>query len=336
MLLLSLSPMMNVVMWGHEKICVDFQINEKTDLCFSTHHSLECKSALIGMISPELCDFGICKFDKWLLYIGLARIFDLTLNLAALMIAGLDYGRYLYIRQLQVLRDVGNNRFFSTLGYTKLGLNIVSIVICIVMAYLTSQFGPVAAELVDMGCLRHMKFTAFMGKNTTGFIYVQIPPLLIIILQDLAYRCWKAYGGQRYMRIPTSIEPARSFSHTTGLPTSIEPAATFIRRRVDIHFLQLFVYVMFAFWALIASGSHLRYWGKNIQSARDLAEGATTQGVGDGEDWCFYCPGEKKPIDQLGAHVVVQYIGWFLVILNSVVLSSLLVLWLWIMVCCCC
>ena len=328
-MMLLVSSMMNVAMWSHEEVCVDFQENNK-DLSFCyrypvlvvRNHSLECKSALIGMISPELCDSGICKFDEWLLYIGLAKLFDLALNLAALMIAGLDYGRYIYTSKLQLLRDDRNKKVYSTLRFIKLGSIIVGAVLCTVIPYLISQFDPVAKELVDMGCLRHASSTARgMGDGITFSIYAQMATPLAIVIQDLVYTYWKATRGQRYVRVPTSIEPAPSFNRGSGLPTSIEPAPTFMSLRVRIEFNQLFLYLLFVFWGLFASGLQWSDWGDSIQSARDLAESATTKDVGD---WCFYCPGEK-PIDQLESHAAVKSIGWFLVILNSMALLSTLV-----------
>jgi hypothetical protein len=263
----------------------------------------------------------------------LAKLFDLALNLAALMIAGLDYGRYIYTSELQLLRDHRNKKIYSTLRFIKLGSIIVGAVLCMVIPYLISQFDPVAKELVDMGCLRHVSSTARgMGGGITVCIYAQMATPLAIVIQDLTYAYWKANRGQRYVRVPSSIGPAPSFNRSSGLPTSIEPALTFIRRRVPIEFGQLFLYLLFVFWGLFSSGLQLSAWGDSIQSARDLAESATTKDVGD---WCFYCPGEK-PIDQLGAHVAVQYIAWFLVILTSIVLSSILAVALRIMVCCCC
>ena len=320
--------MMNVVMWSHENICVDFQQNNKdSSFCFRypsrvpRDHSLECKSALIGMISPELCDSGICKFGEWLLYIGLAKVFDLALNLAAMLIAGLEYGRYIYGSELQLLQTDGS-KFYRTLRFIKLGLIITGAVICIVIPYFGGKFEPVANELVDMGCLRHVSSTARgIGSGMTLCFYIQMLSPLAQVTQDLMYNYYVARRGQRYMRLPTSTEPARGFNRGSGLPTSIEPAYAFITRRVHYHFCQMFLYLLLTFWGLLLSAMELSHWGYDIQSARDLAESTTIQGVGD---WCFYCPGDE-PIVQLGAHVAVKYIAWSLVILNAMASLSILV-----------
>ena len=327
--------MMNVAMWSHEEICVHFQENNNvSSFCkrppLIRNHSLECKSALIGMISPELCESGICMFGEWVLYIRLAKLFDLALNLAALVIAGLEYGRYIYGSYLPLLRTGGRpdgNKFYRTLRFTKLGLIILGAVICNFIPYFCGQFNPVAKELVDMGCLRWSP-VIFLGNDMTMFVtFLQMLSPLTQVIQDLAYRCYVAKRGQRYMRLPTSIEPAPSLNRWTGLPTSIEPGHIFMRRRALDHTIQLFTYLLATSWGLAFSAVGLYLWEDSIELVRNLTESTTTQGVGN---WCFYCPGDK-PIVQLGAHVAVQYMAWFLVILTSM---TSLGMFIWICVGC--
>ena len=321
--MLLVSSMMNNAVWGHEEICADFQENNKyVSHCFRYpmkhlphNYSLECKSAFIGMFSPESCESGICKFKEWLLYIGLAKLFDLTLNLAALLLAALDYGRYVYGSQLPLL-EADTNSFYRTIGNTKLGLIITSAAICMVIPlYFCSQFDPVAWELLYKGCLTHVSSKAFaIGRDIAVCNYFQIACPLMLAIQDLAYRHYKATQGQRYMR----------------LPTQIEPSASFIIRRSQAHIMQLMVYIsILMLWGFIWSVVGLLAWGDSINDVRSLDESATTQDVGD---WCFYCPGEK-PRAQLGAHVAVQYIAWFLVILTAMAVPSIIVATCWIARC---
>ena len=321
--MLLVSSMMNIAVWGHEEICADFQENNKhLSHCFRYpahptmihNHSLECKSALIGMISLESCDSGICKFNEWLLHMGLAKLFDLTLNLAALVLAALDYGRYVYGSKLQLLRADGNN-FYRTIGYAKLGLIIMAAVICMAIPlYFGSQFLPVGEELIDMGCLRHASPTAgAIGIHMAECICIQMSLQdLAFVIQDLAYRYYKANQGQRYMRLPTRIEPSNDF----------------IIRRSQAHAMQLWLYLVGTMWGLLWSGFELYWWAGNIEDVRSLDESATTKNVGD---WCFYCPGAQSMMsgDRLGAHVAVHYIAWFLIILTAMTAVSILVLTLW-------
>ena len=241
--MLLVSSMMNIAVWGHEEICADFQENNKhLSHCFryprmmSHNHSLECKSALIGMISLESCDSGICKFNEWLLHMGLAKLFDLTLNLAALVLAALEYGRYVYGSKLQLLRADGNN-FYRTIGYVKLGLITTAAVICMAIPlYFGSQFLPVGKELQDMGCLRHASPTACaIGRGMAHAIYIQMSCPLGLVIQDLSYRYYKANQGQRYMRLPTRIEPSNDF----------------IIRRSQAHAMQLWLHLVGTMWGLL-------------------------------------------------------------------------------------
>ena len=309
--------MMNNALGGHEGICTDFQENKHVHLCHRYpiihDHSL-CKSALIGMISPESCDSGICKFNEWLLYMGLAKLFDLTLNLVALVLAALDYGRYIYGSKLQLLRP-DRNYFYRTIGYTKLGLIIVAAVISLAIPlHFGSQFLPVARELRDMGCISVLSAAGGIGSGMGLEIYIQMMCPSALVIQDLVYRYYKSNQGRRYMRLPTRIEPSNSF----------------IIRRSQAHITQLFVYLLVTSFSLIWSGLALVYWWESIEDARSLDESATTQDVGD--YWCFYCPGEK-PIVQLWAHAAVKYIGWFLVILTAMTVLSILVVTLWLARC---
>ena len=318
--MLLVSSMMNVAVRGHEGICADFQENKELSgyalsgcwrYPLMNNHSLDqCKNELIGMISPELCESGICKFNEWLLYIGVAKLFDLTLNLAALVVAALECCRYLYGSALQPLRADGNN-FYRTLGYTKLGLIIMDAVICIAITRLGSQFSPVVEEAKDVGCLGYSPTADAMGMGIIAATYGQMLCPLGTLIQDLTYRYYKANQGQRYIRLPTTIEPAFDF----------------INRRETVHLIQFAVYLVLTSWGLFGSGMGLCYWGYNIEDARSLAESTTTQGVGG---WCFYCPGDK-PTVQLGAHVAVKYIAWFLVILIVLAVLSIVVVGVWLL-----
>ena len=311
-IMLLFSSMINVAVRGHEEICVDFQ--PKIDLaCAEVQtndslwraHSLECKSVLIGMISRESCDSGVCKFDEWLLYIGLAKLFDLALNLAALIIAAVDYGRYIYGSELQLLRS----NFYRTLGFIKLGLILMSAIVCILILYLDGQFDPVVDELIDnMDCLSTESTSVFVvADGITAGIYGQMMmSLLFLVIQDLVDKWYKANDGKRYMRLLGHIETRDDF----------------LCRIAEWQFGHLFFYLMLAFFGLVGSGTSLYYWGNSIEVARTLHESTTSQELGL---WCFYCPGDE-PIVQLGAHVAVKYIGWFLVILNAMALLSILVL----------
>ena len=312
--MLLVSSMINVVVWGHEDICVDFQENNRnlsgrSAFCYFAHvrnHSLECKSVLIGMISPELCDSEACKVEDWLLNIGLTKLVELTLNLAALVIAALEYGRFVYGSELQLLRNDGNSNFYRTLGFIKLGLTIMGAVVCIAIVYLGTQFAPVVNELREMGCLGILTTADDLAFDMVVCTSIEMLPLLLLVIQDVVERCYQAKFGHRYTRVPSRIEPARSF----------------IDRTLIHHFIQLYVYLGITSWGLTVSGLSWYHWGDSMQAARYLVESATTQGVGD---WCFYCPGDKPTNQQLWTHMAVKYIGWFLVTLTAMTLLSMLV-----------
>ena len=135
------------------------------------------------MISPELCDSEACKVEDWLLTIGLTKLVDLTLNLAAVVIAALEYGRFVYGSELQLLRN-GNSNFYRTLGFIKLGLTIMGAVVCIAILYLGTRFDPVVDELREMGCLGLGILTNAndLAVDMVACTFIQMLPLLLLVI----------------------------------------------------------------------------------------------------------------------------------------------------------
>ena len=322
MLLVSL--MTNAAVWGHEHICVDFQKNNHS-VCrqnMEANHSLECKSILIGMMRPELCDSRGCMFEKWMLYVALAKLLNLTLNLVVVIMTAVEYGRFSFGSDLQLVRPhASGNCNDRTLSFAKLGLLSMCAALCIVMAYFTYQFEPVEKELEDMGCLScYTYFECTISVVMPLHIYMEMPFPFVFFIHGVADILLKTDRCNRYQRLSASIKSQEFFVHS----------------RTARHFSLVGLYLLiWCFLALPASWASLCEIVDSVSMVHVLVASATTQSdpalpPRDARDrWCFYCRGErhafKSTPTQFATAVAVKYIGWSLLALTSVALLGALI-----------
>lgn len=322
-----LSMSLGAAVWGHEEVCVDFQANNNSNCllgypfaiesypsAIETNHSFRCKSALNGVISPEMCDSGPCKFKSWIWTIALLKLIDLSLNMAVLIIAVRQNFRWEYSSQLQI------GRHSESVNFGQLALMILDALICGMMINFGSQFFPEIDELVDVGCLSiSAEAVGYLLSGIPGWLWAQF---VCQVSLTAAFLANKYYYNKYVRRSRLQPKDPPSNDDTKGLEFKKEINGD----RMVCHFFHVSAFFMIEVFGLFFSAVSFLVILNGMSEVQDLLESATTQGD---TTWCFYCRGERHAMPnskQNGTHIAMLHFGgWVFVILNSVALLGTVV-----------